>query len=72
VDVVCKLAVYDAVDNCAVRAGVPAGVLLVVVLLYPVLFSGILRTASWLERKKLERRMYSKEERQRTKWQRRE
>ena len=72
VDVVCSLAVYDGVENCAVRAGVPAGVLLVVVLLYPLLFSGMLRTAGWLERKKVERMMYAKEERQRTKWQRRE
>ena len=72
VDVVCDLEVYNVVDNCAIRAGVPVGALLFLVLLYPLWFSAMLRTSSWVERKKTERRLYAKEERQRTKWQRRE
>ena len=72
VNVVCNLATYHGVEHCAIRAGIPVGALLFLVLLYPLWFSALLRTRSWIDRRSVERRMYNKEERQRTKWQRRE
>ena len=72
VQVVCGLSTYSAIDSCAVRSGVPVGALLFLVLLYPLWFSAIGRTSGGLERRRVEMRMHAKEERQRTKWQRRE
>ena len=72
VQVVCGLAIYGGVDNCAIRAGVPVGVLLFFVLLYPLMFSAMVRMSAWMTRKRDASAMYAKEERQRTKWQRRE
>ena len=72
IDVVCGLQVYDGVEWCEVRAGVPVAVLLMAVLMWGLWLDAIARGWTWLRRTGEGIRMHRREERQRTKWQRRE
>ena len=72
IQVVCELQVYQGVGVCQVRAGVPVAVLLFVVLMWTFWIELLGRVFEWMRRTRDEWKMYAKEERQRTKWQRRE
>ena len=72
IDVVCGLALYGGEDWCEIRAGVPVAVLLLMVLMWGVWIELVKRTWGGVRRYIEESKMSSKEEKQRTKWQRRE
>ena len=72
IDVVCGLQVYEGVQWCEVRTGVPVALLLMVVLMWGLWLDVIARAWTWFRRTADDIRMYRREEKQRTKWQRRE
>ena len=72
IQVICELGVYGAVDGCAVRAGVPSAVLLFAVLMWSLWVELVRRGWTTLTTTTNEWSQYRREERQRTKWQRRE
>jgi hypothetical protein len=72
ISVLCSLSMYQFESACEVRSGVPVAVLLFAVVVWTLWVQVVSRAWRWLLRVKRRVEMHRREERQRTKWQRRE